>query len=209
MNPTPFSPHLALPAPEGLGVEVERAEGCYIWDKSGKRYLDFCSGIAVSNIGHCHPAVVKAVQQQVEQFMQIIPYGEFGYWPQNRLAHKVTSLLPDSIDQVYFVNSGTEANEAALKLAKRTTGRSRLVAFHGSYHGSTQGSLSVTGNEQKKSSFRPLLPGVDFLDFDEAAGLDGITKEHAAVIIEPIQGDAGVRMPSKEFMLALRARSPP
>lgn len=189
-----------------MGIEVERAEGCYIWDKNGKKYLDLISGIAVSNIGHRHPHVINAIIEQLDKYLHVIPFGEFSQDPQNQLADKLASLLPESLNCSYFVNSGTEAVEASLKLAKRLTGRHEVVAMNKSYHGATHGSLSVTGNEVKKQQFRPFVPGTTFIDFNDTSQLERITEAHAAVILEPIQGDAGVRIPDKAYIQALRKR---
>ena len=187
-------------------IEVEKAQGIYIWDKSGKQYIDMIAGVAVNNIGHRHPKVIKAIKDQVDHYLHVMVYGEFIQDAQNALAQNLTSLLPNSLNQVYLVNSGTEANEGALKLAKRVSSRYELVSFKGSYHGSTHGSLSVSGNETKKTSFRPLLPGTKFLEFNNIEELDKITVQTAAVIMETIQGDAGVRIPSSAFLKALRKR---
>lgn len=187
-------------------IHVDRAEGVHIFDKSGKRYIDMISGVSVTNIGHRHPKVIEAIEHQLQKYMHVMVYGEFIQDEVNLFAQTLTSLLPDSLNMVYPVNSGTEANEAALKLAKRITGRTELVSFRGSYHGNTHGSLSVSGNEVKKLPFRPLLPDVRFLTFNCIEDLDQITERTAGVIIEPIQGDAGVRMASAEFMHALRKR---
>ena len=165
-------------------IDVDRAEGSWIIDTSGKRYLDMIAGVAVNNIGHNHPKVVSAIKSQVDRHMHVMVYGEFVQDAQLNFARKLTSLLPDSLNAVYTVNSGTEANEAALKLAKRVTGRTELISFRGSYHGSTHGSMSVSGNETKKEAFRPLLPDVRFLTFNEAAELEQITEKTAGVIIE-------------------------
>src|SRR5690606_38829872 len=147
------------------------AEGCHLQTRDGKRYLDLVAGLAVNNVGHRHPKVVAAIKEQVDKYLHVIPYGEFIQEPQVRFAERLTSLLPAGLDSVYFVNSGTEANEAALKLAKRITGRTGLVACHKSYHGSTHGSLSITGNEEKKYRNRPLLPGIHFMRFNEEGDL--------------------------------------
>ncbi len=187
-------------------LDIERAEGLYLYSPSGKRYMDLISGIAVSNIGHRHPRVVQAVKDQVDRHFHVMVYGEFVQSSSNLLAHRLTSLLPRNLNCCYFTNSGTEANEGALKLAKRVTGRTELISFRGSYHGSTHGSLSVSGNEYKKFAFRPLLPDVRFLKFNNPDDLQKITAKTAAVIIEPIQGDAGVRIPDVSFMKALRER---
>lgn len=187
-------------------IEVDRADGILIYDTSGKAYMDMISGVAVNNIGHGHPKVVEAIKTQVDRHLHVMVYGEFVQDAPLNLARQLNSLLPEQLDAVYMVNSGTEANEAALKLAKRATGRSELVSFRGSYHGSTHGSLSVSGNETKKEAFRPLLPDVRFLNFNETEQLHQITEKTAGVILETIQGDAGVRIPSKNFLKALRQR---
>lgn len=187
-------------------IEVDRAEGSWITDTNGKQYLDMIAGVAVNNIGHNHPKVISSIKAQVDRHLHVMVYGEFIQESQLNFARKLTSLLPNSLDTVYTVNSGTEANEAALKLAKRVTGRSELVAFRGAYHGSTHGSLSVSGNETKKEVYRPLLPDVRFLQFNSLDDLNAITEKTAGVIIETVQGDAGVRVPSQDFMNKLRNR---
>lgn len=187
-------------------IEVDRAEGIYIYDTAGKAYMDMIAGVAVNNIGHNHPKVVGALKTQIDKHLHVMVYGEFIQKSQLDFARSLTALLPDSLNCVYTVNSGTEANEAALKLAKRVTGRSELVSFRGSYHGSTHGSMSVSGNETKKEAFRPLLPDVRFLTFNSLADLDQISEKTAGVILETIQGDAGVRVPKLEFIHALRKR---
>lgn len=187
-------------------IEVANAQGIYINDTNGKSYMDMIAGVAVNNIGHNHPLVIKAIKEQVDKHLHVMVYGEFIQDAQLRFAKQLTSLLPSSLNCVYTVNSGTEANEAALKLAKRVTGRTELISFRGSYHGSTHGSMSVSGNETKKEAFRPLLPDVRFLTYNQTDELQHITTKTAGVIIETIQGDAGVRIPDNEFMLALRQR---
>lgn len=187
-------------------IHVEKAEGIYIWDHSGKRYMDMIAGVAVNNIGHRHPKVVKAIKDQADKYLHVMVYGEFIQDAQNKLAFNLTQLLPEHLNCVYLVNSGTEANEGAIKLAKRVTGQYEIVSCRGSYHGSTQGSLSISGNETKKSAFRPLLPGVNFIEFNNEGDLKKITNKTAAVILETIQGDAGVRIPSRTFMQALRKK---
>ena len=201
-----FLKRVAQTSPYPLRIEAEKAEGSFIYDKSGKAYFDFISGIAVTNIGHRHPKVVEAIKNQVDRYMHVMAYGEFIQDPQNELASLLTSLLPSKLNCCYFVNSGTEANEAALKLAKRVTGRTRIVSCKGAYHGSTHGSLSVSGNETKKYAFRPLLPEVHFIRFNEPDDLQHIDESTACVIIEPIQGDAGVRIPSPGYLKSLRKR---
>ncbi|MDF1675656.1 MAG: aspartate aminotransferase family protein [Vicingaceae bacterium] len=185
-------------------IDVEKAEGIYIWDKSGKRYMDMIAGVAVNNIGHRHPEVVKAIKEQLDKYLHVMVYGEYIQDAQLALAENLASVLPASLSCSYIVNSGTEANEAAVKLAKRVTKRKHIVACEGAYHGSTHGSLSFTNNETKKAAFTPLLPNVDFIKFNDVASLEVITEATACVIIETIQGDAGLIKPTKEFIHALR-----
>lgn len=201
-----FKKHLAQTSPYPLGIEVERAEGSFIYDTNGKSYLDLISGIGVSSLGHGNEKIKNAIKDQVDKHLHVMVYGEFIQSSQNKLAEELKKTLPSKLHSYYFVNSGTEANEAALKLAKRYTGRSNIISFKNSYHGSTHGSLSVSGNETRKKAFRPLLPGVKFIPFNDSGFLDQITDETACVIMETIQGDAGVRIPDKNFMQALRKR---
>ncbi len=199
-------PNLANTNQHPYRIDVSHAEGIYVFDKMGKKYVDFISGISVSNIGHRHPHVVSAIKNQLDKYMHVMVFGEFYQDPQVDLAKKLASLLPANLDCTYFVNSGTEANEAALKLAKRYTGRRKIISCRGAYHGSTHGSLSVSGNETKKEKFRPLLPEVYFIQFNNLDDLKWIDETTACVIIEPIQGDAGVRIPSLDYMKALRKK---
>lgn len=201
-----FLDHLAQTSPRPLALDIVHAEGCYLTDRSGKRYLDLVAGLAVNNVGHRHPAVIAAIKDQCDRYLHVIPYGEFIQEPQVRFAERLTGLLPEGLDCVYFVNSGTEAIEAALKLAKRITGRTGLVGCQKSYHGSTHGSLSITGNEQKKFRSRPLLPDVRFMRFNDTHDLELIDAQTAGVVVEPIQGDAGVRVPDVAWLKALRTR---
>lgn len=187
-------------------IHADKAEGLYIWDKSGKRYMDMIAGVAVNNIGHRHPKVVRAIKDQIDRYLHVMVYGEFIQDSQLELSDNLQHFLPPSLNCTYVVNSGTEANEGALKLAKRFTGRNEIISFKGSYHGSTHGSLSVSGNETKKSVFRPLLPNVRFIEFNNAEDLSMITDKTAAVIVETVQGDAGVRIPSVAYMKELRAK---
>lgn len=203
---TAFERHLAQTSPYPIALDVVGADGCYIHTRDGKHYLDLVAGLAVNNTGHRHPKVVQAIKDQCDRYLHVIPYGEFVQEPQVRFAEQLTGLLPAGLDSAYFVNSGTEANEAAIKLAKRITRRTGLVACHKSYHGSTHGSLSITGNEAKKYRNRPLLPDVHFITFNEPSDLALIDERTAAVIVEPIQGDAGVRVPDVAWMKALRQR---
>ena len=199
-----YTPFLANTTNQPFGIEVVSAEGIYLLDRSGKKYIDLISGIAVSNLGHQNQHIKSALLDQLNKHLHVMVFGEFSQEIQNKLAQKLATFLPESLNCLYVVNSGTEANEAALKLSKRATGKSRLVSFRGAYHGSTHGSLSVSGNEQKKYAFRPLLPDVLQLPFNDCDALESIDHQVAGVIIEPIQGDAGVRIPSKEFMAKLR-----
>ncbi|MCR8558261.1 aspartate aminotransferase family protein [Mucilaginibacter sp. BJC16-A38] len=189
-----------------LLLEFERAEGIYMYDAAGKAFIDLISGIGVSSLGHGNPYVINAIKDQVDKYMHLMVYGEYVQTPQVRFAEKLVSLLPDHLQSVYFTNSGAEAVEGALKLAKRFTGRQQIVACHNSYHGSTHGALSVMGNEDFKQAYRPLLPGVSFIRFNEPADLELITVETACVIIETIQGEAGIRVPDAAYMQALRSR---
>lgn len=201
-----FFEHLAQTSPSPLAVEIEKAEGSYIFGTNGKSYLDLISGIGVSNLGHGHAHIKNAIKNQLDKHLHVMVYGEFIQSAQNKLAEELKKTLPPKLQSYYFVNSGTEANEAALKLAKRYTGRSNIISFKNSYHGNTHGSLSVSGNEARKRAFRPLLPGVKFIPFNDSNFLDEITNETACVIMETVQGDAGVRIPNKEFMILLRKR---
>ena len=201
-----FFEHQAQTSPYPLGIEVDYAKGVYLYDKEGKSYMDLISGIAVNNLGHGHPKLIEAIKEQVDKYLFVMVYGEMVQKPQIELTKSLLSVLPDQLNSTYFVNSGTEANEAALKLAKRYTGRTELVSFNRSYHGNTHGSLSVSGNEVKKNAFRPLLPDVRFINFNVKEDLQYITEKTAGVIVEPIQGDAGVRIPDIEYMQALRDR---
>ena len=201
-----FLKHIGQTSPSPLMLEIEKARGIYLYEASGKRYVDLVSGVSVSNLGHNHPAVVTAVKEQVDKYMHLMVYGEIVQSPQVKLAELLAKVLPTPLNCTYFVNSGSEANEGAMKLAKRYTGRYKIIAFKNAYHGSTQGSLSVMGGEYFKQAFRPLLPGISFLDFNKTEQIDEIDETIAAVIIEPIQGEGGIIVPSKEYMLTLRKR---
>lgn len=201
-----FYKHVAQTSDAPMGLEVERAEGCYIFTIAGRKYIDFISGIAVSSLGHRHPTVVEAVKEQVDRHLHVMVYGEYIQKPQSEYAHLLTSQLPDSLDRVYFVNSGTEANEGALKLAKKHTGRHKLIGFHHGYHGDTHGSLSVTGRDVYRDPYLPLLPDVHFLEFNSHNNLDTIDEDTAAVIMEPIQGEGGIIPADKEWLKSVRRR---
>jgi acetylornithine/N-succinyldiaminopimelate aminotransferase len=201
-----FLSHNAQTTNFPLLLEFERAEGVYLYDANGRPFIDLISGIGVSSLGHGNPYVVNAIKEQVDKYMHLMVYGEYVQTPQVRFAEKLVSLLPGNLQSVYFTNSGAEAVEGALKLAKRFTGRQQIVAFKNSYHGSTHGALSVMGNEDFKQAYRPLLPGISFAEFDCLDDLELITMETACVIVETIQGEAGVRVPDAAYMQALRKR---
>lgn len=201
-----FLKNLAPTSPFPFLIPIERAEGVFLYTPGGKRYFDMISGIGVSNLGHRHPKVVKAIKDQVDKHLHVMVYGEYIQSPSNLLARKLSELLPSNLNCSYFVNSGTEANEAALKLAKRVTGRTEIISCKKSYHGSTHGSMSVSGNEVKKRAFRPLLPNVKFIEFNNENDLSEITDQTACLIMETIQGDAGVRIPKQEYLKAVRKK---
>lgn len=187
-------------------LEIERAEGMYLYDHQGKSYMDLVSGFAVSNTGHRHPKVIQAIKDQADKYLHLTVYGEYIQAPQIKFASKLASILPNTLSSIYFVNSGAEATEGAMKLAKRFTGRSEIIACKNSYHGSTQGALSVMGNEHYKQAYRPLLPGIRFIEFNNLIDLNEISIDTAAVIMETIQGEAGVIVPDTNYMQSLRRR---
>jgi len=201
-----FFQHLALPSQKPLALEIERAEGIYMYGPEGKRYIDLVSGVSVSNIGHRHPKVVEAVKNQLDKYMHLMVYGEYIQSPQVKLAEKLASLLPQNLDSVYFVNSGSEAIEGAIKLAKRLTERSEIIAFKNAYHGGTHGALSILGSEELKYAFRPLLPDIRHLDFNNFEQLEQITDKTACVVIEPIQAEAGIILPEAGYLQFLRKK---
>lgn len=201
-----FKKHLAQTSPSPLGLEITHAKGEWLFASDGRKYLDLISGISVSAVGHCHPKIVSAVEEQAKTHMHLMVYGEYIQAPQVKLAKKLAEMLPENLSVSYLVNSGAEATEGALKLAKRFTGKTKIVSFSNAYHGSTHGALSVMGNETLKNAFRPLLPDVLILPFNEIPELEKIDQSVAAVIIEPIQGESGVRACSTEFLSALRKR---
>lgn len=201
-----FLEHCAQTSPKPIGLEIVKARGLYLTDIHGKRYMDLISGISVSALGHAHPEVVRAVQKQAKTYMHLMVYGEYIQHPQVKAAQTLTDMLPESLDSVYFTNSGSEAVEAALKLAKRVTGRTEIVGMENAYHGSTQGALSLMGNPYFRDAFRPLLPGIRHIRFNVAEDLEQISGQTAAVFCETIQGEAGAVVPNKAWLLALRAR---
>jgi len=198
-----FYRYLAQTSPAPLALEIERAEGSYLFDVFGKKYIDFVSGISVSNVGHCHPKVVEAIKSQVDKYMHLMVYGEYVESPQVQYAKRICDLLPDNLNSVYFVNSGAEAIEGAIKLAKKYTGRYEIIAFKNAYHGSTIGAMSIMGNEKLKKAFRPLLPGVRFLEYNNFDDLNKISKKTACVIVEVIQAEAGIVLPKPDYLKAL------
>ena len=204
-----FLEHVGQTSPSPMLVEVARAEGSFFYTPEGKRYFDLVAGVSVSNVGHANPAVVSAVQQQAADYMHVMVYGEMVERPQVEYARRIAELLPGDIDCVYFVNSGAEAVEVALKLAKRYTGRTELISMKRAYHGSTHGAMSMMGapeGEEWKAEFRPLLPDVRSIRFNEFDDLKHITERTAGVLCEVVQGEAGVRLPNEEWLKALRAR---
>jgi len=206
INKEIFLNNLAQTSPNPFLIEIEKAEGVYLYTPDGKKYIDMISGIGVSNIGHRHPKVVQAIKDQLDKHLHVMVYGEYIQSSPNLLAKKLVELLPAQLNCTYFVNSGTEANEAALKLAKRATGRTEIISCKKSYHGSTHGSMSVSGNEVKKNAFRPLLPDIKFIEFNNEEDIQQITTRTACVIMETVQGDAGVRIPTKKYLQAVRRK---
>ena len=201
-----FLQHVAQTSDAPLALEIVAAEGCKMYDRQGKEYIDVISGISVCNVGHRNPKVVQAIKDQLDKYMHIMVYGELVESPQVQYATRLASLLPATLNSVYFTSSGAEATEGAMKLAKRLTGRSNMVAFHDSYHGSTQGALSVMGSEYWRNAYRPLIPGIRHVHHNSMASLDAIDAHTACVIAEPIQAERGVMVPSIEWMKMLRQR---
>ncbi|MBN2614680.1 MAG: aspartate aminotransferase family protein [Bacteroidales bacterium] len=201
-----FYRHLAIPSELPDALEIVKAKGIYVYDEQGNEYVDLVSGVSVSNVGHLHPRVVDAVEQQIKKYMHLMVYGKYIQSPQVRLAGRMAEVLPPQLNSVYFVNSGSEAIEGALKLAKRVTGRTEMIAFKNAYHGHTHGAMSMLGNEEMKYAFYPLLPDVRFLNFNVPEELAQITEKTACVLIEPIQAEAGILIPGKNYIRALRER---
>lgn len=201
-----FLKHVAQTSDAPLMLEIEKAEGMYMYTSDGKKIMDLISGISVSNVGHRHPKVVEAIKNQVDKYMHLMVYGEFIQSPQTELAYKLCEQLPDSLSSVYFTNSGSEANEGALKLAKRFTGRREIIACNNAYHGSTQGVLSIIGSDFFKQGYQPLLPETKTINFNSFDDLDVITTNTACVIVEPVQGEAGIVSPAKGYLEALRKK---
>jgi len=201
-----FLQHVALPSVDPEALEVVKAKGIYLYTDDNNKYIDLVSGVSVSNVGHLHPKVVSAVKEQLDNYMHLMVYGKYIQSPQVKLAALMADNLPKSLDSVFFVNSGSEAIEGALKLAKRVTGRTEIVSFKNAYHGSTHGALSVLGNEEMKYAFRPLLPDIRFIRFNQKEDLALISSKTAAVIVEPVQAEAGIIIPESGYLKALRQR---
>lgn len=201
-----FQQHLAPTSPAPLALEISSAKGSYLFGPDGKEYLDIIGGISVCNVGHCHPDVVAAVKQQADQYLHIMVYGELVQAPQVQYAQLIAANMPDTLNCVYFTNSGTEATEGALKLARRATGRTGVICCNDSYHGHTMGALSVMGDEYWRNAFRPLLPGVWHYNYNSPDLIDAINTDTACVIIETIQAEAGVIEPSHKWLSQLRAK---
>lgn len=201
-----FFSHVAQTSPTPIGLEIVKALGIKMWDINGKEYIDLISGFSVCNIGHSHPDVIKAVKDQVDRYMHLIVYGEFIETPQVAYAKLLTDHLPSSLNSVYFTNSGAEATEGAMKLAKRVTGRSKMIACNKAYHGSTQGALSIIGDEYWRNAFRPLLPDIYHYNYNSDELISAVDSETACVIIETVQAESGVIRPLKEWIKALRIK---
>jgi acetylornithine/N-succinyldiaminopimelate aminotransferase len=201
-----FLNHVAQTSVTPLALEIEKAEGVYLFDTSGKKYIDLIAGISVSNVGHRHPNVVAAIKNQLDKYMHLMVYGEYVQSPQVNLAKALSDILPENLSASYFVNSGSEAIEGAMKLAKRYTGSSEIISFKNAYHGSTHGSLSIMGSEEFKNAYRPLLPDTRQIEYNNVDQLKEITSKTACVVVETIQGEAGAIVPQKDFLVALRNR---
>ncbi len=201
-----FLRYQAQTTPHPLAMEISHAQGSYIYDTDGKAHLDFVAGVSACSLGHCHPKVVAAVQKQTESYMHVMVYGEFVQKPAVEYTKLLASLLPHPLETTYLVNSGTEAIEGAMKLARRFTGRTEIIAAHKAYHGNTMGSLSIMGHEARKGAFRPLLPDISFVRFNEEEDLQNITEKTAAVVLETIQGGAGFIEPKNGYLKKVRQR---
>ncbi|MEN8123724.1 MAG: aspartate aminotransferase family protein [Bacteroidota bacterium] len=201
-----FLKYQAQTSPYPLAIEIKRAEGSYIIDTNNKKYLDFIAGVSANTLGHQHPKIIKAIKKQVDTYLHVMVYGEFIQKPQLDLAKALANTLPENLQSVYLTNSGTEATEGALKLAKRVTGRFEIISAKNAYHGNTQGAMSVCGKEEQNSAFRPLIPGIKFIEFNNFSHLDRITNKTAAVILETIQGGAGFIVPKRNYLQKVKQR---
>ena len=201
-----FLKHIAQTSPSPIAFEIAKADGCLLYDVNGKEYIDLIGGISVANIGHRHPKVVEAIKKQLDAYLHVMVYGEFIESPQVQYAKLLTDHLPSSLNSVYFTNSGAEAIEGSMKLAKRVTNRTQIIAFKNSYHGSTQGALSIMGDEYWRNAFRPLLPDILHLEYNSFESLDEISERTACVILEPVQAEAGVIVPSPDWITSTRKK---
>ncbi len=201
-----FLKHQAQTSPHPLGLSISHARGSYIYDTDGNAHLDFVAGVSACSLGHCHPRVTEAIKHQVDQYMHVMVYGEFIQEPAVAYTKLLASLLPDQLETTYLVNSGTEAVEGALKLARRYTGRTEIISAHRAYHGNTLGSLSIMGFEERKGAFRPLIPDVSFIHFNAETDISKITERTAAVVLETIQGGAGLILPNQGYLKKIRER---
>ncbi len=201
-----FKKHHAQTTPYPMGLEIVRAKGCYLYDQDNKKYLDLVAGVSACSLGHRHPKVVRAIKSQLGKYLHVMVYGEFVQREPVLLTKLLADHLPDPLDTTYLTNSGTEAIEGALKLAKRVTGRAEVVAAKNAYHGNTMGAMSVMGYEERKSAFRPLIPGTTFIEFNNLEDLEKITTKTAAVILETIQGGAGFILPEKDYLVHVKRR---
>jgi acetylornithine/N-succinyldiaminopimelate aminotransferase len=201
-----FFKYQAQTSPHPLAIEISHAKGSYIYDIHGKKYLDFVAGVSANSLGHNHPKVSEAIKNQVDRYAHVMVYGEFIQQPQVNLCTLLASTLPDSLASVYITNSGTEATEGALKLAKRVTNRSEIIAAKNSYHGNTQGAMSVSGVEKQNAAFRPLIPGIKFITFNNEIDIAKITHKTAAIILETIQGGAGFIEPTNNYLTKVKQR---
>lgn len=201
-----FLDHIAQTSGSPMMVEIESARGVYLYGPGGEKYIDLISGVNVSAVGHSHPSIIKAVREQTEKYMHLMVYGEFIQTPQVKYAELLASYLPDSLSNIYFVNSGSEAIEGAIKLAKRHTGKSKIASFRNAYHGSTHGALSILGNEYFKDAYRPLLPGIIRLEYNQPDSLNKIDEDTACVVAEVMQAESGVNVQENDFLYKLREK---
>lgn len=201
-----FIKYQAQTSPHPLGMEVSYAKGSYIYDTNNKKYLDFVAGVSACTLGHQPERVNQAIKEQLDKYSHVMVYGEYSQSPAVEFCKLMASLLPEPLDKTYLVNSGTEAIEGALKLARRVTGRSQLISCHNAYHGNTMGSMSIMGFEERKQVFRPLIPDVDFITFNNEADLEKITTKTAGIVLETIQGGAGFIQPHNDFLKKVRKR---
>lgn len=201
-----FLKHVGQTSDTPLSIEIERAEGIYLYTPGGEKYIDLVSGVSVSGLGHGHPAITNAVKQQVDKHMHLMVYGEFIQSPQTAYAKWIADHLPEQLNSVYFVNSGSEAIEGAMKLAKRVTGRPEIIAFKNAYHGSTHGALSILGDPGYHSGYLPLLPAIKHIEFNHPDDLEAISSNTAAVVVEPIQAEAGIIEPENGYLQLLREK---